>query len=124
VVFFDLRALTDTPELDERVPRVRFVLSSHDFVVIGGRHETNLYHLRIRKKVERYQVGTRLLERGILFFQHRRGIAVEVLGDFAGCVTDDLVHVREQFTRDGAPLRRAVGLFRRPRELASKSRQR
>ena len=114
MIFFDLRALADAPQLHERVARVALVFGAHDLVVILLGDETELDELRIGQEIQRDQIGPRFLERGKLLFQRRLRIALQPLLDLARRVPDDLVHVRRQLAGERAPLLRPRGFFRRP----------
>ena len=77
MVLFDLRALADAPELDERVARIALVLSLHDVGVVLGVDEPELRELRIGQEVERDKVGSGLFERRKLFLERRLRTALE-----------------------------------------------
>ena len=53
VVFFDVRALADPPQLDQRVARVALVLGAHDLVVRIIRHQAELDQLSIGQEIQR-----------------------------------------------------------------------
>ena len=76
VVFFDLRALADAAELDERVARVAFVFGADDLVVVRLVDQPELDELRVGQEVERDEIGARLLERRVLLLQHRLRVAL------------------------------------------------
>ena len=95
VVFFELRAGAHPAQLNERVARLRFVCSQRDLVMIRGGHQTELDELWIGQKVHRHQVGSRLLEGGVLLLQDAPQRAVQTIGDLARGVPDHFVHVRK-----------------------------
>jgi len=50
MVFLELRPLAHAPQLNEGVAGVGLVLSTHDRLLIGGRDDSQLDHLRIWQK--------------------------------------------------------------------------
>ena len=61
VVFFDLRALTNAPQLHQRVARVRLVLGHGDVVLFRGRDHAELGQLRVADEIQADQIGAPLL---------------------------------------------------------------
>ena len=118
VIFFDLRAFADAPQLDQRVARVGFVLRLDDVVVIGGGDDADLDQLRIGDEIETDQVGAAFLERGEVLLDQRLRIALAVRLA-ARRVADHFVHVGGQLAAEGAELPRALGFIGRPRKLAA-----
>ena len=124
VVFFDLRALADAPQLHERVACVRLVLRPDDLVVVRGSQQAELDQLRIREEVEGHEIRARLFERRKLLLEHALRIALESLLHFSRRMPDHLVHVGRELAGEGAPFRRARDFLRRPGELGPERRQR
>ena len=103
VVLLQLVPLADAPELQDGVAGVRLVLRERNVRLILGVEDPDLHQLRVGDEVERDEVGARLLQRGVLLAEERLRVAAEALGELAGGMPDDLVHVRGHVAGQAAP---------------------
>ena len=94
VIFLDLRAFADTPELHQGVARVRLVLGQDDLRVRLGLHDPDLDQVRIGHEVERHQIRAGLFDGRRMFLERLFWRASERFRYQAGPVPDDLVQVR------------------------------
>jgi len=76
VVFFDVRAFTNTAQLHQRVAGVRLVLGQHDVRLMLGRQQPALRDLRLADEVQRHQIRPRFFERRVLLLEHELRLAV------------------------------------------------
>ena len=103
VIFFELRAFADAPQLHQRVARVGFVLGLHDRLLLVGRHQADRRQVRIGHEVQRHQIGARLLERRVLLLQQILRRHRDVIGHAARAVAEHLVNLGGQLARQTRP---------------------
>src|SRR6476469_4749610 len=93
VVFLDLRTFANSPQLNQGISRVGFVLRLYDLVVIGSVNQSEVHHLRVWQEVQRDEIGARLFQRRIVFLEERLWTPLQVRCDLSGRVPDDFMEI-------------------------------